>query len=232
MTQPFAVFPPRGAPVSAASLAREMASVVRVTVSPPPFPAGAARGRGQAVIVLPGFGAKDFTTARLREFLNVQGFHARPWPCGANLGPARNVLPRAERDLADMAARHGKVALVGISLGGTIAREIARRRPNLVSRVITLGSPLRLPVVSPLAPLAHAAALLWDADGHAALSRIREKLPVPLTAIVSPIDGIVDWQCCLPDPGDGEVIEVATGHSIMASTPEVQHIVAERLARD
>jgi hypothetical protein len=112
----FAVFPPRGAPVSAASLAREMAAVARVTISPPPFPDDAARGNGQPVIVLPGFGAKDFTTARLRAFLAMQGFSARPWPCGANIGPAPNVLLRAERDIAEMAARHGKVALVGISL--------------------------------------------------------------------------------------------------------------------
>ena len=228
----FAVFPPRGAPVSAASLAREMAAVARVTVSPPPFPADAVRGKGQPVIVLPGFGAKDFTTARLRAFLSAQGFAPRPWPCGANLGPAANVLMRVEREVADMAVRHGKVALVGVSLGGTIAREIARRRPAQVSRVISLGSPVRLPVVSPLAPLAQAASLLWDADGRASLSRILEKLPVPLTAIVSPIDGIVDWQCCLPEPGDGEVIEVRTGHSIMGSTPDVQKIVAARLAQD
>ena len=231
-TDRFAVFPPRGAPVSAASLAREMAAVARVTISPPPFPEDAARGRGQPVIVLPGFGAKDFTTARLRAFLAAQGFAPRPWPCGANIGPAANVLLRVEREVADLAKCDGKVALVGISLGGTIAREIARRHPDKISRVITLGSPVRLPVVSPLAPLAQAAALLWDADGRASLSRILEKLPVPLTALVSPIDGIVDWQCCLPDPGDGEVIEVRTGHSIMASTPEVQRIVADRLARD
>ena len=53
-----------------------------------------------------------------------------------------------------------------------------------------------------------------------------------LSAIVTPVDGIVDWQCCLPEPGDGEVIKVHTGHSIMASTPEVQRIVAARLALD
>src|SRR5262245_46869391 len=106
-----------------------MAAVARVTISPPPFPADAARGRGQPVIVLPGFGAKDFTTARLREFLTVQGFAPRPWPCGANIGPAANVLRRVEREVAGLAESHGKVALVGISLGGTIAREIARRHP-------------------------------------------------------------------------------------------------------
>jgi pimeloyl-ACP methyl ester carboxylesterase len=228
----FAVFPPRGAPVSAASLAREMAAVARVTISPPPFPEDAARGNGQPVIVLPGFGAKDFTTAHLRAFLAAQGFAPRPWPCGTNIGPARNVLMRVEREVNEMAGRRGKVALVGISLGGTIAREIARRRPAQISRVITLGSPVRLPVVSPLAPLAQAASLLWDADGRASLSRILEKLAVPLTAIISPIDGIVDWECCRPEPGDGEVIEVRTGHTIMGSTPEVQRIVAARLALD
>lgn len=231
MKHPFAVFPPKGAPVSLASWGREMAEAVRASLSPPPFPPDAARGRGQPVIVLPGFATHDNATLRLRQFLAAQGFAPQRWPCGFNLGPVPHVLARVERQLVDTAAAHGKVALIGVSLGGTIAREIARRRPAAVSRVITLGSPIRLPVVSPLAPFAQAIALLWEDEARAAFSRIADPLPVPLSAIISRNDGIVDWRCCLPDRGDGETIEVEGAHSTLASNPEVQRIVADRLAR-
>lgn len=226
----FAIFPPKGAPVSLASWAREMAEAARVSFYPPPFPEDAARGAGQPVIVLPGFATHDKATLRLRQFLAAQNFQPRCWPCGVNLGPVPQVLAQVERQLADTEAELGKVALVGLSLGGTIAREIARRRPELVSRVITLGSPVRLPVVSPLAPFAHAISLLWEEEARAAFSRIADPLPVPLTAIVSRTDGIVDWRCCLPEAGDGETVEVEGAHSTLGSNPEVQRIVADRLA--
>jgi pimeloyl-ACP methyl ester carboxylesterase len=211
---------------------REMAAVVRVTVAPPAFPEDAARGVGQKVIVLPGFGAPNISTARLRLFLGRQGFAPQAWTCGVNLGPAREVIAVVERQLVETAGG-GRVALIGMSLGGTIAREIAHRRPELVSRVITMGSPIRLPVVSPLAPVARAAARFWDADGRAALARMGQTPPVPVTAIVSPVDGVVDWRTCVPDPAHGvEVFEVANAHTTLGSNPRVQRLIAERLARD
>ena len=230
MNKPFAQFPPRGAPVSLASWGWEMAEVARVSFAPPPFPADAARGTGQSVIVLPGFGTDDNATARLRQFLEVQGFSPLRWPCGFNFGPMKSVLARVERQVTETALRHGKVALVGASLGGTIAREIARRKPDLISHVITLGSPVRLPVVSPLAPFAQMFSLLWEAEARAVFGRIAEPLPVPLTAIITRQDGIVDWRCCLPEPGDGETVEVTGAHSTLASSPDVQRIIADRLA--
>jgi pimeloyl-ACP methyl ester carboxylesterase len=230
MNQPdFAVFPSRGAPVSLASWGWEMGEAVRASLAPPPFPDDAARGTGQGVIVLPGFATADDATARLRQFLARQGFRPSPWPCGFNLGPVKSVLARVERQVIEAAERDGPVALVGASLGGTIAREIARRRPKAVSRLITMGSPVRLPVVSPLAPFAQILAPFWEPEARAAFGRIAE--PVPLTAIITREDGIVDWRCCLPDPGDGETVEVTGAHSILASNPAVQRIVADRLAR-
>ena len=230
MTTAFAIYPARGAAVSLTSLAREMAAAARTTLLPPAFPADARRGSGQPVIVLPGFGAHDVTTARLRKFLGHQGFAPQPWTCGINIGPARNVLAAVEQQVM---AAPGPVALVGVSLGGTIAREIARRCPDHVSRVITLASPVRLPVVSPLAPLAIAASILWDDDGREALERIAQPLPVPLTAIVCPNDGIVAWQACIPDAGEGqEVLMIPGAHTTMGSNPDVQRIIAERLARE
>jgi pimeloyl-ACP methyl ester carboxylesterase len=228
----FAVWPDRDAPVSAATFLNDLADAARVTLKPPPYPGDAARGRGQTVLVLPGFGAHDVTTARLRGFLARQGFAPHPWSCGVNMGPVPNLLRRVEARVRSLAGE-GRIALVGVSLGGTFAREIARRMPGRVSRVITLNSPVRLPVVSPLAPLAHAAALLWDAEGRATLARIGAPVPVPLTAIVSPVDGVLDWRGTLPEPGpEVEIVRIAGSHTAMGSNPQAQRIIAGRLARD
>ena len=226
-----AIFPPPGASVSMKSWWREMGAVARAAFLPPPFPRDAARGHGQRVIVLPGFGAHDMTTARLRDFLKRQGFAPYAWTCGVNIGPVKDVLASIEKQV-DAVAGDGQVALLGVSLGGTIAHAIARRRPEKISRVITLGSPIRMPVVSPLAHVAQAAALLWEEEAHADLAHITELLPVPLTALVSPIDGVVDWRSCVPDPGETvEVIEIHEAHTAMCSNAAVQRIIAERLAR-
>lgn len=230
MTEPFALWPTPGARVSLATSLRDFASAVNDTLNPPPFPDDAARGTG-TVLVLPGFAAHDITTARLREFLGRQGFIPHPWECGVNLGPLPDLLARIEDRVRTLAGT-GRIALVGVSMGGIFAREIARRCPTQVSRVITLGSPVRLPVVSPLAPLAQAAAMLWDAEGLAAIARIGDAVPVPLTAIVSPDDGIVDWRSTVPEGGEGvEILEVPGAHTSMGSNPAIQRLIAERLAR-
>jgi alpha/beta hydrolase family protein len=227
----FAIWPPLNSPVSLATWLREIAALTKVTASPPPFVEGAARGAGETVFVLPGFLAPDMSTARLREFLAVQGFDPRPWDCGPNIGPTRSTLESFERQLTDAADAHGPVALVGMSLGGTIAREMAKRRPDCVRRVITIGSPVKLPVATPLAPLAQFASLVWDNDAKRTFDHIAEPPPVPLTAIVNPRDGVVDWRACVPDPSPQvEMVTIEGDHMTMGSNHEVQKIVAARLA--
>jgi len=98
--------------------------------------------------------------------------------------------------------------------------------------VITLVSPIHLPVVTPLAPLAEAAALLWNMQELEALRAIAEPPPVPVTAIVSPDDGVIDWRASVPALSDRvEVVEVSGPHMTVCSNAQVQRIVAERLAR-
>ena len=199
----FAHWPPPGSPVSAATLAREMAALAQATLSPPPFPDDAARGDGQPVIVIPGFLAPDMSTARLRDFLERQNFKPYSWTGGLNLGPMPNVMRDVEQQILEIAGATGRlVSLVGVSLGGTTAREIAMSRPDHIARVITLVSPIHLPVITPLAPLAQAAALLWDQSQLSGLAKLAEPPPVPLTAIVSRDDGIIDWRASVPQPGD------------------------------
>ena len=228
----FANWPPRESSVSAATLAREMAAVAQTLLTPPPFPEAAAQGSGQPVIVIPGFLSPHMTTARLREFLGRQNFSACSWTCGLNIGPMPNVIADVERQVREMADAAGRrVSLVGVSLGGTIAREVAKSCPTAIARVITLVSPIHLPVVTPLAPLAEAAALLWDPAQLDGLSAIAEPPPVPLTAIFSRDDGVIDWRASVPAVSDRvEVVEVSGPHMTVCSNPQVQHIVAARLA--
>jgi triacylglycerol lipase len=137
------------------------------------------------------------------------------------------------RRLEEVAARYGEApALIGQSLGGTIAREAAKKRPDLVSEVVTIVSPIRFPVPTTLAPLAHCAAILWDRETLAEIARISEPPPVKLTAIVAPRDGLVDPRACIPDPAlNVEVIFIEGRRTTMGSSPEVQRVVAAKLAR-
>lgn len=229
----FANWPSRESSVSAATLAREMAAVAQVLMAPPPFPEGAACGSGEPLIVIPGFLSPDMTTARLREFLTRQQFLAQPWTCGLNIGPMPRVIAEVERQVREMADATGKpVSLVGISLGGTIAREVAKSCIGPIAQVITLVSPIHLPVTTPLAPLAEAASLLWDMEELDALRAIAEPPPVPLTALFSRDDGVIDWRASVPTGAAMvEVVEVSGPHMTISSNPEVQRIVAQRLVR-
>jgi pimeloyl-ACP methyl ester carboxylesterase len=231
--EPFALWPGPEASVSALTLAREMAALTQVTLAPPAFPEDAAAGKGQPVIVIPGFLAPDMSTARLRAFLARQNFDAHSWVGGINLGPMPDVVRNVTRQIAALAEQSGRpVSLVGVSLGGTTAREIAKNCPAAIARVITLVSPIHLPVVTPLAPLAQAASLLWDMSDIAALRTIAEPPPVPLTAIVSPEDGIIDWRASVPGNPDADVVQVQGPHMTVCSNPQVQRVVAARLALD
>lgn len=229
---PFVAWPRWDSPVSLATWLREVAEFLRTCLAHPPYPAGAPRGHGEPVIVVPAFLSPDSSTAFLRRYLAHQGFAAECWGCGMNVGPTHGAVLRLDRRLRETAARYGrKVSLVGISLGGTLAREAAKRSPDCVARVVTLASPINMPVVTPLAPLARLAATVWDGDWEAAFEHVAEPPPVPLTAIVSETDGVVDWRACLPRPAPGVETVVVTGaHMTIASNARALKLVAARLA--
>ena len=101
------------------------------------------RGTGAPVLVLPGRSADDLSTAPLRTYLQLLGHAPRGWGLGINDGDFRRLVPAVAAHVGRLADRAGrKIPLVGQSLGGSIAREVGRTRPDLVSRVITLGSPI------------------------------------------------------------------------------------------
>ncbi len=228
------MWPQQGSSISFASSLREAAAFTQASIAPKDFPDDAAHGKGRPVVVLPGFFSPDIGTARLRAFLARQDFTVYPWGQGFNIGPTTTILDGLERELEKIAEGCSTApALLGQSLGGTIAREAAKRRPDLISHVLTIVSPIRLPVQTTLAPLAHVASVLWDKETSAVLHQISVPPPMRLTAIVAPRDGLVDYRCCMPDPAPNvEVILVEGTHTTMGSNPTVQRIVAERLGAD
>jgi pimeloyl-ACP methyl ester carboxylesterase len=107
-----------------------------------PLWGAAARGDGHPVLVLPGLAAGDATTALMRRFLRSRGYAASGWDQGLNLGLREGVLERAHDRLRELWIEHGRsVSLIGWSLGGLYARELAKQSPELVRLVVTLGSP-------------------------------------------------------------------------------------------
>src|ERR1700752_4887598 len=103
----------------------------------------APQGDGHPVLVLPGLAASDVSTRPLRTYLRAQGYAAHGWKQGSNHGPRPGVEAGIDLRLAELAQRYDrKVSLIGWSLGGVFAREAARRSPDRVRQVITLGSPV------------------------------------------------------------------------------------------
>jgi dienelactone hydrolase len=231
-SRPFVSWPGRGSPVSVRTWLREVGAFMAANVAPRPFPDDAAQGQGEPVIIVPAFLSPETSTAYLRKFLLRQGFAVERWGYGINLGPTRQTLEMLDRCLRITAEKHGRpVALVGISLGGTLAREAAKRSPECAVRVVTLASPINTPVTTPLAPLARLTALLWEGGAPEDFERIAEPPPVPLTAVVSPVDGVLDWRACLPQPApDVETVLIPGAHMTIASNPDVLRVVAARLA--
>jgi pimeloyl-ACP methyl ester carboxylesterase len=204
----------------------------------------APKGDNHPVMVLPGFLASDASTKPLRTFLKLKGYNSYGWGLGRNLGTeivgGNNVISDAliNRVIELSITNNKKISLVGWSLGGILAREIARVLPDFVRQVITLGSPFNGPSGS--APMA--AKLFGMINGDIADSSSQAMLnmlkppPVPTSAIYSRSDGIAHWQACMNakiDPSDqAENIEVKGSHLGLGHNHRVIWIVANRLAQN
>ncbi|WP_347352829.1 hypothetical protein [Intrasporangium sp.] len=201
------------------------------------------RGSGEPVLVLPGLLAGDEATEPLRRILGGLGHVAHGWGLGVNVGPTAHILDGLVARVlalseAARAERHdGRVQLVGISLGGILARELARQVPDHVGRVVTIGSPFRI-VDHRQSRLAG----VFQSLSHLHVSRERfdifrqDALPqhVPTTAVYSRSDGVVSWRACVEDPGTEahESVEVHSSHTGMPYNPATVYVVADRLAGD
>jgi pimeloyl-ACP methyl ester carboxylesterase len=190
-------------------------------------------GDGHPVLVFPGMGANDFTTTPLRSFLDSLGYATHPWGQGFNFGPRDGVLKRCAADVRALSERHGQpVSLIGWSLGGLYAREMAKELPDRTRCVITLGTPFTGHPKATNAWRIFEALSGQKAHDPVMMARLRTPPPVPTTSIYSRTDGIVSWRCSLNDPGPRvENIEVHASHVGMGMNPLALFAVADRLAQ-
>lgn len=215
-------------------LLRDFADLARPScwVTPVP-PADLPRGDGHAVLFAPGIGAGDFGTSTVRRFYRSLGYDAVGWELGANLGPTRHIVRGLEARLFALNDRSGRrVSLVGRSLSGVLLRELAKRHPDRVRRLILVCSPVRHPVPSPLAPLVHAFDRFYDVEYPRDPETLSRPAPVPTTALYTKIDGYIGWGHCLEQPGPlAENIELpGARHCTAAMDSLALRLVAERLA--
>lgn len=193
----------------------------------------APRGDGHPVLVYPGFGAGNLSTLLLRRFLKSRGYEAHPWRFRINLGPRPHMLRGMVEQLEDLYRRAGrKVSLIGWSLGGIYARELAKVMPELVRTVITLGTPFSGPRRANNAWYLYELITGERVDEESYKTVLSDPPPVPTTSIYSRTDGIVAWQCCLQGESPlTENIEVPASHVGMGANPFTLLVIANRLAQ-
>ncbi len=194
------------------------------------------RGDGHPVLVLPGLGATDASTVLLRKFIDDLGYVSYAWELGRNRGFKEEIHATLTQRLAMIHLEHGqKVTVIGQSLGGVYARELAKIAPRKVRQVITLGSPFSGH------PLASTGIRLYewlsgdniedlDFDRH---HEIRATPPVPTTSVYSKLDGVVAWKCSIESgTGQSENIHLrGATHCGMAFSPASLYLLADRLAQ-
>ena len=171
-----------------------------------PLVATAPRGDGHPVVVLPGLATDDTSTMPMRWLLRRLGYKTSGWDLGVNRGPTPRVTEGMGSLLDGLVAKyHQRVSIIGWSLGGAFALGLARRAPDDIRQVITLGSPL---VGAPEPPP-----------------------QIPVSSLYSKSDSIVPWRySLLPDRPLRENIEVRGSHLGLGHNPAVLAIVVERLA--
>jgi pimeloyl-ACP methyl ester carboxylesterase len=223
-------------PPSLALLALECRAPLEFGAVLPAWPAlqRAPSADGHTVLVFPGLSASDATTLPLRGYLNSLGYETRGWSQGFNFGPRAGVLQTARRGLTQAHEASGrKVSLIGWSLGGVYARELAKEMPDLVRCVITLGAPFAGPPKSTNAWRIYKLTSGLDIEHENGQRDLLTAPPQPTTSIYSRSDGIVAWQGSIQEPHHAhtENIEVVASHIGLGLNPSAWWAVADRLAQ-
>jgi hypothetical protein len=214
------------------TLAEAIALVRRMTRLPMDAIANESpKGDGHTVLVLPAWLRGDGYTASVCKFLTSIGYSAHGWELGANIGPTRRLLDGAAARLVELSDANGPISLVGFSMGGLFARWLALRMPERVRAVITVCSPVQEPSKNfwlPVEPLLHR----WPGiDLTELVAEIARPLSVPGTFLFSRDDGIVNCAACQDPAPSADNIEIGGPHVLIAHSPEVMAILAQRLAR-
>ena len=209
---------------------------------------GVPHGDGSAVLLIPGFLAGDGSLAVMTKWLRGLGYRTKRAGIRSNVACSETVCTALEQRLEELAGRTGdRVAIVGQSRGGVIAKALATRRPDLVSGIVTLGAPARAMLA--VHPLVLAQVGLVGTLGTLRLpgffslsclrgeccDRFRSALTEPFPddvryiSVFSRRDGVVDWRAC-KDPAADRLVEIRSSHCGMAVHPEALGTVADALA--
>ena len=196
----------------------------------------AKRGTGEPVLVLPGFMADDTSTIVLRQYLNSIGYKSRGWGLGVNAQRMMDHLPDVLAAVQEMHDEfQQKVRLVGWSRGGILSREIARDYPELIERVVTIGSPVKGGVgASSIGKAVMRETGLTPAEMNQLLHvRQRQPIKVPIRSIYSKLDGIVAWRACIDETSpDVEHFETRGTHIAMGASVEVFRLLPKLLSNE
>lgn len=198
----------------------------------------APRGDGHAVLVLPGFMTGDTSTQPLRTFLTGLGYQVYGWGQGINKGPNPELMDAMATLLDQIYLKHGKVSVIGWSLGGVYARELARRFPDRVRQVMTLGSPF---AADSREHVSDALINLLETLTGKTFEEVQADFlpngdtppPVPCTAVYSKTDGIAHWTLCLEAKPDAthQNVEVFGSHMGLGFNPSIVWLIADRLSQ-
>lgn len=233
MSQDEQYVPPPGLWLAFTEIHRAAAEIVSLGLSRRALQRVAPKGDGHPVMVLPGFFGSDNYNAALRRFLTSLGYGTHGWGLGVNLGPREGVTESLEQRLLDLAERYQEpVSLVGHSLGGIFARELARAYPEHVRQVISLGSPFGEGRMTASIPSRLFVALNPPEEMAIDEDMLAEPPPVPTTAIYSRGDGIVNWKTTLQAGSHSRTqsIRVRGSHCGMTMNPAIWYLLAECLA--
>jgi pimeloyl-ACP methyl ester carboxylesterase len=195
----------------------------------------APKGDGHPVLTLPGFLASDLSMAPMRRYLKELGYDTHAWNLGRNFGGVASKRAALRELLTNIHETTGrKVSIVGWSLGGVYARDLALQLPHMVRSIITLGSPFANDIRATNATKLYEA---LSGEGIDDIPEVREAIagdmPVPATSIYSRTDGIVNWHTSLLRPSaTAENIEVhLASHIGIGVNPAALWAVADRLAQ-
>lgn len=190
-------------------------------------------GKGEIILVLPGYGTDDKIMSPLRKFLNYLGYDARGWGLGENHGNVPQLLEQVKDLVRSNYDEFGsKIIIIGWSLGGYIGREAARELQDMVEKVITLGSPIiGGPKYTSIGDLyGRRYNINLDELEREIDKRFENELLIPIFSIYSKNDNIVSWQSCI-DKYSPNVInrEVNSTHLGMIGNFEVYQCIGEYL---
>ena len=196
-------------------------------------------GDGHPVIIIPGFTVGDRSTIVMRKFLSSLGYLPSGWKQGVNFGVRPELFDGVSDLLSQLHNEYGcRISLVGQSLGGIYARELAKQNPDAVRQVITMGSPFNDPDgeasnISDLYKMFNPEHTTKSDQFQQQKWEIGKPPPVPTTAIYSKLDGICHWRACVQHGGHDQVenIEVNSSHTGMSVNAQTLFVVADRLSQ-